>query len=456
MIAFSLAELAAAFDARWQGDDVMVRSVSSDSRILRSGDLFVALKGPHFDGRDYLALARQQGAAAAMVSRFGDVDLPQLQVEDTRIGLGRLARLWRQRGVAKVVAVTGSNGKTTLKEMLASILAGLGPVLATRGNLNNDIGLPLTLTRLQDEAFAVVEMGANHPGEIAYLSGIAAPDVAVLNNAGRAHLEGFGSPEGVARAKAEIIGGLQKDGVFVYNADDCYAPLWRELAAGRRMLSFGTDRNADVSSPHEALELQWSGDAFVSRFPVNLLGNHFDVELPLAGAHNRMNALAAAAAAHAVGASVEQIRQGLAALQPVAGRLAPLKGRNGARVVDDSYNANPDSVAAAIAVLAVAPGRRTLVLGDLAELGEGAAALHAEIGALAQQARIDRLLTCGELSAAAAQAFGEGANHFTEQQALIEVLLETASEEDTVLVKGSRSSRMDRVVLALQEEGEAC
>ncbi len=450
MIAFTLSQLARHLDGEVQGDDVTVRTVSIDTRTLQPGDLYVALRGPTFDGHDYLDVAAEQGACAAMVERDLAHRLPRLKVADTRLGLGRMAAAWRRAGHARVVAITGSNGKTTVKEMLAAILGQNASVLATRGNLNNDIGLPLTLTRLQDEDYAVLELGANHAGEIDYLSHIAAPDVALLLNAGRAHLEGFGSVEGVARAKAEIINGLVENGVFVFNADDPHAPLWRELAAGRRQLSFGRGAKADVRSPGPA-RLGWDAQGFISHFGVETDSGSFEVSLALAGEHNRINALAACAAAIALGVAPEQIQAGLASLRPVPGRLCPVENPLSVRLIDDSYNANPDSVSAAIAVLASAPGRRTLVLGDLAELGEGAAALHAQLGEQARDAGIERLYTCGSLSAAAAKAFGAGAVHFTDREALIRHLAEHVDAGDSVLVKGSRSAAMDNVVRGLTE-----
>ncbi len=457
MIAFTLAELAQRLDGRLTGVAAApVTAVSTDSRTLQPGELFVALVGAHFDGHDYLDMAAERGACAALVSRAVAHRLPRLQVADTLQALGRLAAVWRDRAPARVVAVTGSNGKTTLKEMIAAVLGRGGEVLATRGNLNNEIGLPLTLTRLQDQRYAVVELGANHAGEIEYLARLARPDVAVLNNAGRAHLEGFGSLEGVARAKAEILLGLSPDGVFVYNADDRFAPLWRELAAGRHTCSFGVAHPADVGSPPEEIMLSWSAEGFRQRFPVITPAGVFEVELQLPGEHNRMNALAAIAASLRAGAAPADIRAGLAAVAPVAGRLCPVRGRRGLRLIDDSYNANPDSVAAAVRVLVATPGRRNLVLGDLAELGADAEALHAAVGRSARAAGIDRLYTCGSLSAAASAAFGAGARHCADQAALLDLLDQALDGDDTVLVKGSRAARMERVVTALCAEVTPC
>jgi UDP-N-acetylmuramoyl-tripeptide--D-alanyl-D-alanine ligase len=410
--------------------------------------LFVALQGPRFDGHDCLRQAQQQGAVAALVSHRCDAPLPQLVVADTRLALGQLAALWRDQGRATVVAVTGSNGKTTVKEMLAAILGETAPVLATRGNLNNDIGLPLTLLRLQDEPWAVVELGASGPGEIDYLTRIARPDVALLNNAGPAHLEGFGDIEGVARAKAEIIHGLAADGCFVFNADYAWAGLWRELAAGRRMRSFAVSRPADVTSPAAALSVQWQGDGFISRFPVVTPQGEMEVELSLAGEHNRMNALAAITVALELGIDLAQIRRGLAALKPVTGRLQPLSGSGGIHLIDDSYNANPDSVQAAIQVLAAAPGRRLLVLGELAELGPGREAFLHALGEQARAAGIDRLYALNG-AGVAADGFGPGGERAANLKQLLQRLHETLQPGDRVLVKGSRSAGMERVVQAL-------
>ena len=456
MIRMTLSAVAGAVEGRLWGGDASFAAVSTDSRHLAPGELFVALSGPRFDGHDFVGQAAVHGAVAAVVSRPVDVAMPCLVVGDTRIALGRLAALWRSAARAQVVAVTGSNGKTTVKEMIAAILWRRGAVLSTVGNLNNDIGVPLTLLRLQAEEYAVIEMGANHPGEIRYLSELARPDVAVLNNAGRAHLEGFGSPENVARAKAEIISGLALDGTFVYNADSPWAPLWRDLSIGRNCLSFGIDAAADVTSPGSAW-LDWTEQGFRNRFALRADGDVVEIELALAGGHNRSNALAAAAAARALGCSLAEIRAGLATVAPVGGRRAPLRRPDGAWMIDDSYNANPDSVAAAIAVLAAAPGRKILALGDLAELGPDSLALHAAIGTQARAAGVDVLCTVGSSSEAASRSFGAGARHFSAQPALVDALRDIVDAGDIVLCKGSRSARMEQVVAALAAtEGVAC
>ncbi|MET0102003.1 MAG: UDP-N-acetylmuramoyl-tripeptide--D-alanyl-D-alanine ligase [Sedimenticola sp.] len=452
MISFTTTAVAEQLGGRHLGPEVRFSSVSTDTRSIRDGDFFVALQGPNFDAHDFLGKASEAGAGAAMVSRESEIAISQVVVPDTRIGLGRLAALWRQASGAPLVAVTGSNGKTTVKEMIAAILEQAGSVLSTQGNLNNDIGLPLTLMRLQEHDYAVVEMGANHAGEIGYLSDIARPDVAVLNNAGRAHLEGFGSLEGVARAKAEIVSGLGDEGRFVFNADDDWAPLWGELGAGHALCTFGVRNEADVFSPEESWQIHWSETGFSSRFRVVTPEGEVEIELALAGDHNRMNALAAIAAAQLMGATLEQIRAGLASLAPVKGRLQPLVGRNRIGLIDDSYNANPDSVSAAINVLSGAPGRRYLVLGELAEMGEAGHSFYRELGEHAREAGIEHLYVMGDASAAA-DAFGDGSRHFASHEDLAEELLKYAQPGDRVLVKGSRKAAMEKVINVLTEEG---
>ena len=452
MISFNLASIANRIHGRHLGADVTFSTVSTDSRTIQQGDLFIALEGPHFDGHDYLQHVAERGAAAAMVSRDTGIKLPSLLVNDTKIGLGSLAANWRQASGASLVAVTGSNGKTTVKEMLAAILRQRGEsVLATQGNLNNEIGMPLTLLRLQDHTSAVVELGANHPGEIKYLSQIARPDVALLNNAGRAHLEGFGSIEAVARAKAEIITGLADDGVLVLNADDPWAPLWYELADGYRILTFGSSMDADISSPKKAIECCWDELGFHTRFPVRTGEWELEMEIPLAGAHNRSNAMAAATAALALGFESHEIRQGLKQIKPVKGRLCPVSGRDGVAIIDDSYNANPDSIGAAISVLAAAGGRKFLVLGELAELGADKDQLYQWLGEQAKRAGIDLLYTLGE-AGKALQAFGHGGLNFSTHQQLIEQLQLQLRSGDKVLIKGSRIAAMEQVVASLAEE----
>ena len=455
MTSMSLSSVAEKINASIVGDDVVFSSVSTDTRRIRSGDLFVALKGENFDGHDYVDQAFEQGAVAAMVSHAVSEKLSQLLVNDTRLGLGDLAREWRKQVNPRVVALTGSNGKTTLKEMLAAILSKENHVLATQGNLNNDIGVPLTLLRLQDEEIAIVEMGANHVGEIDYLSRMAQPDVAILNNAGRAHIGEFGSEEAIAHAKAEILNGLNDQGVFIYNADSKWVPLWKKLASEVNSLSFGTSVEADYQLLDD-YRLSWTESAFYAVFIIEerQTGHQQLMRLPLAGKHNAMNATAAFAAARMLGVSPETISQCLQNLEPVKGRLKPVSGLQGQMILDDAYNANPDSVSAAMDVLITAPGRKILVLGDLAELGNDAEKIHADLGSLAFAKGIDVLLSCGEISRHAADSFDHKGQHFDTREALIEWLKAHTGKDDYVLIKGSRSALMDQVVDALSVNDE--
>jgi UDP-N-acetylmuramoyl-tripeptide--D-alanyl-D-alanine ligase len=448
MIRFAMSEISDRLNARHLGADVSFDAVSTDTRRINPGQLFVALKGPNFDGHDYLDKALAQGAAGAMVSRDTAINMPRLLVHDTRIGLGRLAAMWRESSAVPVVAITGSNGKTTVKEMVAAILSTQGKVLATQGNLNNDIGLPLTLLRLQEHDFAVVEMGANHVGEIDYLSRIAQPDCVLINNAGRAHLEGFGSVEQVARAKGEIINGLKADGCIIYNGDDPMSGIWRELSAGKKSLRFGTSPSADVRLLSDSSEFCWNDQGFVNRFVIATPMGEIAISMSLAGYHNQLNAAAATAVSLQLGATAEQIQQGLASISPVAGRLQFRQARQGVSLVDDSYNANPESVSAAIAVLAAAPGQRFLVLGPLAELGEGEADFYRELGNAARCQQVTRLYAVGN-AGLAAEAFGRGGRVFRDNAELIAALQGELGAGDAVLVKGSRSAGMEQVVNAL-------
>jgi UDP-N-acetylmuramoyl-tripeptide--D-alanyl-D-alanine ligase len=445
---WTLREACAAAGGRLLGADASFNSVVTDTRRDCSGALFVALRGARFDGHDHVAEAAAKGAAAALVDRPIASRLPLWLVEDTRLGLGRLASAWRDRFPGQVAAVTGSNGKTTVKEMLAAILSQVGPTRATQGNLNNDIGMPLTLLSARDESFLVLEMGANHPGEIGTMTAIGRPRVALITNAGRAHLEGFGSLDGVARAKGEIAQGLPTDGTLVVPGDSPYTPLWRELAAGRHVRTFALDGPGDVTAETARIKLTWDEPGFRTRFRARIDGVEMPMELALTGQHNVRNALAATAAALALGVSRDAVRAGLLSLTPVPGRLYPRRS-HGLRVLDDAYNANPDSLAAAIDVLTALPGSHWLVLGDLGELGEASTALHAEVGDRARAADVDHLATVGRDSAAASAAFGDGARHFENQEELVAHLRGALNSNSVVLVKGSRAARMERVVQAL-------
>lgn len=441
----TLAAAAKVLQGTLRGTDTEFTGVSTDTRTLKHGDLFVALVGPNFDGHSFVNEAAGKGAVGALVSRTLAADVSAVQVADTRLGLGQLAAHWRRQFQIPVIAVTGSNGKTTVKNMIAAILNVTGPVLATQGNLNNDIGVPLTLLRLKPgDLHAVIEMGMNHPGEIDYLTKLTRPTIALINNAAAAHLAGLGSVSAVARAKGEIYSGLDADGIAVLNADDPHADLWRELAAPHRVITFGLDRPADVSAEYEL-------DAGGSTIHLKTPHGGINMRLSLLGRHNVMNALAASSASLAAGVSLADIQTGLEKLRSVSGRLEVKHGLNGARILDDTYNANPGSLAAGVEVLKAASGERVLVLGDMGELGEAARDIHRRVGLLAKSLGIERLYAVGELTPGAVEAFGKGAQHFTSHEALIENLRSCLHADMTVLVKGSRLMKMERVVVGIVE-----
>ncbi|MDT8281195.1 MAG: UDP-N-acetylmuramoyl-tripeptide--D-alanyl-D-alanine ligase [Gammaproteobacteria bacterium] len=449
-----MSQVAQALGATLHGDDVMMYGVSKDTRDIKNGDLYVALKGERFDGHQFVGDATAAGAVAALVSELlvdGDVVLPQVQVTDTRLALGQLAAYWRQNWAqqqtgSKLIGITGSNGKTSVKEMCSKILsdhAGLEAVLATRGNLNNEVGLPITLLELQPQhQFAVIEMGANHVGEIDYLSHIARPDIALVNNVGPAHLEGFGSLENIAKTKAEIYNGLCENGIAIINLDDVFSTYWLDYCAeidsiGEIVTFSMRDENADV-------------------YAVAIADNHYqfitesdraDVRLRVPGKHNVMNALAATAATHSAGVALSSIAASLSAFENIQGRLTVTTSALGYQVIDDTYNANPLSVSAAIDVLAAMQGKKTiLVLGDMAELGEDAIRLHSEIGSKAKTAGINNLYATGSLSMNTVRAFGENGFHFEDKNQLIDALQKNLTGSEVVLIKGSRSAAMEEVV----------
>lgn len=459
-----LSQAAQLLNGRMVGEDVDFAAVSSDSRKLAQGDLFIALRGEHFDGYEFIAQAAQSGAVASMVNADSYKEHPAvlspqssaLVVPDTRLALGQLAAHWRKQFAIPLVAITGSNGKTTVKEMLAGILSeaagSVDAVLATKGNLNNDIGMPLTLLQLNaTHRYAVVEMGMNHPGEIGYLSHIASPDVAVINNASGAHLEGLGSVQAVALAKGEVLAGLEHHGTAVINGDDEHAPLWRGLAGAHPLLEFGMNQQADVCGTWQSHRGQ-SHD-FGLQLEVQTPQGNFTAVLQVPGEHNARNALAATAAAIALNIPLEKIVAGLERFGGVAGRLQRKAALHGASLIDDTYNANPASMRAAISVLAQAGGKHILVLGDMGELGGDAATFHAEIGAEARRAGIEKMYALGTLSSNAVREFGSGARHFENIEDLQDALEKDLDTNTTVLVKGSRFMKMERVVKYL-ESGE--
>lgn len=452
MIAMTLAAAAQAMAGTLRGADASWRGVGTDTRRPMAGMLFVALKGANHDGHDHIAAAREAGAVCVVVSRddaaFGE---PRIVVDDTQSALGRLAGAWRARNVARVVAITGNSGKTTTKEFIAAVLRHGGDTLATQGNLNNEIGVPLTLFQLEEQhRYAVIEMGQGRPGDIAYLVGFTRPDIALVTNVTGAHLAGFGSLDAIADGKGEVYSTLAPDGVAILNLDDAYAPRWRASLPPCRVVTYGLAPASDVS----ARDVTIGGDG-CARFVLLAGGEHADVALAVPGAHNVSNALAAAAVGIACGLPLSVIAPALAIVQPVAGRLVVRTLADGTRLIDDTYNANPGSVKAAIRTLCAYAGRRLLVLGHMAELGADAAALHRDVGAFARGAGIDALFVIGECSRDTAEGFGAGAQVFADVETLVAPLRAQLGAGVTVLVKGSRSARMERVVAALTGEKDA-
>ncbi len=440
-----MSQIAEALDATLVGQDVMMTGVSKDTRDIHAGDLYVALKGERFDGHKFVSQANTAGAVGALVSELqADAslsDVPQVQVDDTRIALGRLAAFWRKKFTGKLIGITGSNGKTSVKEMCSKILidfAGASSVLATKGNLNNDIGLPMTLLELKGQhQFAVIEMGANHVGEIDYLTAIARPDVALVNNAGPAHLEGFGSLENIAKAKAEIYNGLSESGIAVINFDDPFASFWKDYCAEIKTIGFSMlDETADVYAKYIEED----------HYQIITKSEQADLRLNVPGKHNVMNALAATAVTLSLELPLQAIVASLSEFENIQGRLTVKRSAAGYQVIDDTYNANPLSMAAAIDVLAGMQGETVLVLGDMAELGKHAEKLHAEIGSKAKDAGIKNLYATGKLSVNTVDAFGENGFYFESKNELINALKENLTENAVVLIKGSRSAAMEEVV----------
>ncbi|WP_213875192.1 UDP-N-acetylmuramoyl-tripeptide--D-alanyl-D-alanine ligase [Pseudomonas sp. dw_358] len=448
--ALSLNYLRLPLEGRLVGDDCSFHSVSIDSRAIEPGQLFIALAGPKFDGHDYLEQVAAKGAVAALVQReVPGAPLPQLVVADTRLALGQLGALNRAAFTHKVAAITGSSGKTTVKEMLASILRTVGPVLATRGNLNNDFGAPLTLLELAPEhTAAVIELGASRIGEIAYTVGLTQPHVVVINNAGTAHVGEFGGPDKIVEAKGEILEGLQASGTAVLNLDDKAFARWQARAGEHAVLTFALE-NTEADFHATDLSLDPRG---CCGFTLHGPDGSAPVQLNLLGVHNVRNALAAAACAHAMGVSLPGIVAGLDGVQPVKGRTVAQLARNGVRVIDDSYNANPTSVCAAIDILAGFSGRTVLVLGDIGELGDWAEQGHRDVGEYAV-GRVSALYATGPLMAHAVKAFGGQGRHFTTQAELIAALAAEQGSTTTILIKGSRSAAMENVVAAVCGSG---
>jgi len=443
----TLKQFAAAGHGRLHGQDRGFNDIAIDSRKLEPGDLFAALRGEKADGHDFVPAAAAAGAAGAIVARALQLPLPQIVVSNVEAALANAARAARAQFKGPVIGVAGSNGKTTVKEMIAAILSQRGPCLATRGNLNNHLGVPMTLLRLDDShRSAVIEMGANRRGDVEQLVQIARPGIGLITNAGAEHLQGFGSLEGAARAEGEMVAGLPASGTAVINADDAYASLWRAGTAAR-VLSFGLRHEADFYAA--GLHFEVAAQDFATRFRLHSPLGEIDLTLALAGRHNVRNALAAAAAASSAGATLADLAAGLASMRAVKGRLQLRRTRTGAWLIDDSYNANPSSARAGLEVLSELPGRRWLVLGDMAELGEFADSSHRELGELARALGVERLYALGALAGLAADSFGAGAERYRDAAELTRALDAAITPDVRLLIKGSRVNRLERVVDAL-------
>lgn len=452
-------EICAWLNKPYNGHDAKCYGVSIDSRTILPGVLFVAIIGDNFDGHDFVHQAEKQGASAILVSRPVESHLPTILVEDTRHALGQLAKAWRKQWTLPVIAVTGSCGKTTTKTMLAKILQPISRTIATEGTLNNEIGLPLTVLKLTGRyQAAIFELGTSHPGEIATIAGIAQPTLSIITNAGDAHLEGFGSVDGVAKEKADIYRYLDPQGIAILNRDDPHADFWQKVIGKRRTLTFSMIQKADIFARDIRLDEQGC-----AQFCLVIPCGEIWIHLPLLGRHNVANALAAAATCFALYTYQNQtayanfdpkrllddIKQGLESLPPIHKRLVVHRGFNGAKIIDDSYNANPSSLSAALELLAQYAGKKCLVLGDMAELGQGAHAAHQAVGRQARQLGIDALYAIGPLSCAAVDAFGEQGYHFMDKLTLIAALSTQLNEHVTVLIKGSRSAKMEDVLIGL-------
>jgi UDP-N-acetylmuramoyl-tripeptide--D-alanyl-D-alanine ligase len=443
----TLRQFAAAGHGRLLGEDREFNEVAIDSRRLGAGSLFAALRGEHIDGHDFVSAAAAAGAVGAIVQRQLTLPLPQILVSNVPMAMAAAARAARSQFKGPVIGVAGSNGKTTVKEMVSAILSRLGPCLSTRGNLNNHLGVPMTLLRLDDtHRSAVIEMGANRRGDVEQLVQIARPGIGVITNAGAEHLEGFGSLDGAARAEGEMVAGLLSSGIAVINADDAYASLWRASTAAQ-VVTFGLHQDANFRAREVRFEVTEQG--FATRFQLCTPAATVEASLAIAGRHNVVNALAAAAAAMHAGASIDDVVAGLSSMRAVKGRLQFKRTSAGAWLIDDSYNANPSSARAALEVLNAMSGKRWLVLGDMGELGEFAYDSHREVGELARALGVERLYTFGSLAALAADSFGEGAQRYSDAAELSSALSAAITPDVRLLIKGSRVNRLERVVDAL-------
>jgi UDP-N-acetylmuramoyl-tripeptide--D-alanyl-D-alanine ligase len=450
----SLSELAQAVNGTQLGEDALFSGVSIDGRSIKPGDLYVAIKGERFDGHDFIQQASQAGAVGNLVEQTEITNSPSVSVEQTRLALGMLGKYWRQRFDIPVIAITGSNGKTTVKELITAVLTRRYTTLATKGNLNNELGVPLTLLKLKTEhQAAVIEMGANHPGEIAYLANLASPTIGLVTNAGAAHLEGFGDLQGVANAKGELFSTLPDDATAILNHDDEFYSTWKSLAGDRQILSFGLSEQADVSANN--IEIKHTAQGICSQFQLEYQGESQNVNLPLTGLHNVVNGLAAAAAGIVVGIPLTEIADGLASVAPVSGRLQTLRGIENSILVNDSYNANPSSFEAALQAIQDFGTERWCVLGDFGELGEHGEFLHQQLAQQAKKYGIKRIFATGELTGLTVAEFGDGATFYDSQDALIAVLKEQLNDGIVVLVKGSRAQKLENIVKEITDESAA-
>ncbi len=443
-----MSEFAEICDGSLVGEDCIFTGVSTDTRSLKANDLFIALQGPSFDGHEFIEQAQRLGASGFVISQDGCEHVPHVRVEDTRKALGAFAASWRRRFSIPLAAITGSNGKTSTKEMLAAILRVKHETLATSGNMNNDIGVPLTLLQLKrSHQAAVIEVGTNAPGEIPYLTSLVSPTVAVITNAYSAHLAGLGSLEGIAEEKGALLAGLAPDAIAVVNADDRFAEYWMQRAGADTVLTFGEHAEADF----RFRDLEQSVDGVSARLGITLdtpAGSR-RVMVPMAGRHNALNAAAAAAVAHAMGVGLDEIEQGLAVANGIAGRMQMHTAACGARIIDDSYNSNPASARAAIRFLAEQKEPGWLVLGDMGELGSNAPDMHASIGKVARELAVERLYAVGPHSRAAVAAFGENARWFESFDELEECLRSELTSGTNVLIKASRAMRLERLTESL-------
>ncbi len=439
----TLSSIAAGLQAELLGDDVEFLDVSTDTRSLSKGSLYIALKGDRFDGHDFLDQAKEAGAIAAVTSKRTETTLPVLLVKDTNKALADLALINRMQCQAIVAALTGSQGKTTVKEMAGAILSAAGSTLVTEKNYNNTIGVPLTLLRLKNDRFAVIEMGANGKGEIAFSARAASPNIVLITKASAAHIEGFGSLQGIVEAKGEIIDHVRPDGVVILNADDENVEQWKERAAGKRTVLFGLESTSGAD--YFASDIEIAANGKVS-FCLNTPKGDVGIELSLYGKHNIMNALAASAIALEAGAKLSDLPKGLISLKPISGRLEQVTGLRGSTILDDTYNASPDSFFSAIDVLMSFGGEKIVVAGDMKELGSESVESHKQVGRYAKAAGVNMLWATGQDSKFTVESFGKGGTHFENKMELIDACKDIADSKIVFLVKGSRGAQMDVVV----------